>query len=182
MSTWSKRLLSLVLGLAVAFVSADVQLAGKQLPVAIDKDPLLGTWSLNLAKSKYSPGPPPKSQTRTYQQELSGAETRPLVSAGVKTTVKTVDSAGHTTSVEYISKYDGVEYPVAGSPNSDMITLKKIDAYRAEAIVTHAGKEIASAKRVISADGKTMTITYEGMWEGQSVHNLVVFDKQSTSQ
>jgi len=171
-----------MLSLVVAVVHADLHLAAKQVPGTKDKDPLMGTWILNLAKSKYSPGPPPKSQMRTYEQELSGAETRPVVIAGVKTTVKTVDSAGHTTSVEYISKYDGVEYPVAGSPNSDMITLKKIDAYRAEAIVTHAGKEIASAQRVISPDGKTMTITYDGMWEGQSVHNVVVFDKQSTSE
>jgi len=28
-----------------------------------ESDPFLGVWQLNVAKSKYSPGPPPKSQT-----------------------------------------------------------------------------------------------------------------------
>jgi hypothetical protein len=30
-------------------------------------NPLIGTWKLNLAKSKFSPGPPPKSQTLTFE-------------------------------------------------------------------------------------------------------------------
>jgi hypothetical protein len=34
---------------------------------AYASDPLTGTWELNLEKSKFSPGPPPKSQTRTYE-------------------------------------------------------------------------------------------------------------------
>jgi hypothetical protein len=29
-------------------------------------DPLMGTWTLNLPKSTYSPGPPPKSSLNTY--------------------------------------------------------------------------------------------------------------------
>ena len=29
-------------------------------------DPVIGTWQLNVAKSKFSPGPAPKSDARTY--------------------------------------------------------------------------------------------------------------------
>lgn len=29
----------------------------------------MGTWKLNVAKSKYTPGPAPKSETRTYRME-----------------------------------------------------------------------------------------------------------------
>src|SRR5688500_8409955 len=36
--------------------------------------PLLGTWHLNVAKSTYKPGPPPKSQTRIYQKHRFGIE------------------------------------------------------------------------------------------------------------
>ena len=32
-------------------------------------DPHVGTWKLNLAKSKCSPGPPPKSITLTYEAD-----------------------------------------------------------------------------------------------------------------
>jgi hypothetical protein len=45
-------------------------------------DPFLGTWQLNLAKSKYSPGPPPKSQTVNFQGE------------GGRITVVGIDAAG----------------------------------------------------------------------------------------
>ena len=47
--------------------------AGVQLP-AQESDPLVGTWELNVAKSKYSPGPAPKSETRTYV--VSGQDTQ----------------------------------------------------------------------------------------------------------
>jgi hypothetical protein len=32
-------------------------------------DPFLGTWQLDLAKSKFSPGPPPSGQTLSVQGE-----------------------------------------------------------------------------------------------------------------
>jgi hypothetical protein len=35
-------------------------------------DPLIGTWVLNVAKSTYSPGPAPKSETRTYTATARG--------------------------------------------------------------------------------------------------------------
>src|SRR5580700_4132112 len=35
-------------------------------------DPAIGTWVLNVEKSKFTPGPEPKSQTRTYTQTADG--------------------------------------------------------------------------------------------------------------
>lgn len=35
-------------------------------------DPAIGTWKLNLEKSKFSPGPGPKSQIRTYVETPQG--------------------------------------------------------------------------------------------------------------
>src|SRR5258706_16362446 len=32
-----------------------------------DDDPLMGTWKLNVEKSKFSPGKPPLSATNTYK-------------------------------------------------------------------------------------------------------------------
>jgi hypothetical protein len=48
-----------LLGLVVATALPQIGFA--------QSDPFVGTWQLNLAKSKYSPGPPPKSQTQTVQ-------------------------------------------------------------------------------------------------------------------
>jgi hypothetical protein len=129
-------------------------------------DRVLGTWVLVVQKSKYNPGPAPKSQTRTYEAHPEG----------IKATIRTVYANGHSSDIQYSAKYDSVEYPVLGSVDSDTITLKKVDDFTAEASLGHAGKVIGSAKRVISNDGKTMTITYRGISEGRQVNNVSVYE------
>jgi hypothetical protein len=132
-------------------------------------DPANGTWELNLAKSTFSPGPPPKSQTRTY--EISGGE--------VTCTLKGIDAEGKPTLVQYSAKYDGKDYPVTGSPDFDAIALKRVDAVTAEATTKKGGKVVGTAKRVVSKDGKTLTLTVKGKnAKGQAVNNVMVFDKQ----
>ncbi len=132
-------------------------------------DPMMGTWELNVAKSKFSPGPAPKSQTRTY--EASGA--------GVKYTAKGVDAEGKPTLVQYTANFDGKDYPITGSPDSDSISLKKVDANTIEATQKKAGKVVLTSKRAVSKDGKTMTVTNKGTnAKGQAVDNVLVLDKK----
>jgi hypothetical protein len=132
-------------------------------------DPASGTWELNLAKSKFSPGPPPKSQTRTF--EATGAD--------VKYTLKGIDAEGKPTLVRYTAKYDGKDYPVTGSQDFDAISLKHVDAVTAEATLKKGGKVVATTKRVVSKDGKTLTLTTIGTnAKGQAVNNVAVFDKR----
>ena len=132
-------------------------------------DPATGTWNLNVAKSKYTPGPPPKSATTTYAETADG----------IKRSGQTVDAEGKTTSMEYTAKLDGKEYPVTGSDAYDMISVKKKDDRTAEATLKKAGKVVATARRVVSTDGKTMTLTTTGMNpKGQKMRNVAVFEKQ----
>jgi len=129
---------------------------------------LLGTWKLNVAKSKYKVGVPPKDQIRTYEPR----------GEGVKATIKTTYTNGRTTTVEYVANYDSVEYPISGSPDADTIALKKVAPRTAEATLSHAGQTMASVRRVISADGKTMTIAYQGTLLGDKADYVAVYDKQ----
>jgi hypothetical protein len=132
-------------------------------------DPASGTWELNLAKSKFSPGPPPKSQTRTY--EVTGAD--------VKYSLKGIDAAGKPTLVQYSAKYDGKDYPVTGSQDFDAISLKRVDAATAQATLKKGGKAIQTSTRVVSKDGKTLTLSTTGKdAKGQAVNNVSVFDKR----
>ena len=161
-------LLSMLLFGAVAVRSgAELLALAPQSQVSAD-DRVLGTWVLAVAKSKYNPGPAPRSQMRTYQAHPDG----------VKATIRTVNADGHSSDIQYTAKYDSVEYPVLGSVDSDTITLKKLDEFTAEASLGHAGQVIGSAKRVISKDGMTMTITYRGTSQGQEVNNVSVYEKQ----
>src|SRR5262245_3506737 len=72
-------------------------------------DPIVGTWELNVAKSKYSLGPAPKSEMRTYV--VAGQD--------IKATSKGVDSAGKPTIGEWIVNYDGKDRPQTGNPDAD---------------------------------------------------------------
>ena len=132
-------------------------------------DPVIGTWRLNVQKSRYSPGPAPKSQVRTYKAH----------DGGVQVTIKTVDAEGKTTTVEHPLNYDGKARALTGSSEADAILLEKIDDYTSEAVLKHATTIIGRNRRVVSKDGKTLTITYEGtnQWS-QPVKNVAVYDRE----
>ncbi len=142
------------------------------LAISIDlraDDAIIGTWKLNVSKSKYEPGPAPKSGTVTYAAS----------DGGIKRTGETIGADGKTTSMEYTAKYDGKDYPVMGSPLFDSIAVKKVNDHTTEATMKKGGKPIVSAKREISHDGKVMTIIMTGTNEkGEKLHNKAVYDKQ----
>lgn len=146
-----------------------IVMLGAVVTVWAATDPAVGTWTLNLAKSKYIPGPPPKSQTRIYQEDAGG---------GIKATVKTVNPDGTSVVVIYPSNWDGKEYPVSGSPDTDGIIMKKVDDRTSESLLKHAGAVIGVARRTISQDGKTMTIIYKGVVQGETVNNVAVYEKE----
>jgi hypothetical protein len=132
-------------------------------------DPAIGTWKLNVAKSTYNPGPAPKSATMAY--EASGD--------GVKRTGQTVAADGQTTSFSYTAQYDGKDYPISNNPNADTIALKRINEYTSEATLKKGGKMTTTARRVVSKDGKTLTLTLKGTnAQGQAVNNVSVYERQ----
>lgn len=153
----------------VTVVFAAAMLVVAVLAAAQPKDPFVGTWTLNVAKSKYDPGPGPKGGTSTY--ETAGK--------GYKVTVKTEPATGPEQQWSYTTDLDGKDSPMTGNPNADTIAVKRVDAHTMEAVAKKGGKELNKQKRVLSADGKTMTITVTGMnAQGQKVHNVMVYDKK----
>src|ERR1700730_4109447 len=130
-------------------------------------NPFVGTWKLNVAKSKYDPGPAPQSSTRTW--DASGM-----------VMVNGVNAAGKTTSYGYTIKDDGKEYPTMGAiPNTaDKITSKKMDANSYEAKFTKAGKQVEVTTFMVSDGGKTLTIHAKGTPEIGGFDNLQVWEKQ----
>ncbi len=131
-------------------------------------DPILGTWQLNLSKSRYDPGPPPRSVTRTYTQDKTG----------IKAVAITVYRNGNTDTVHYPSDYDGREHPVAGSPDTDGIVMKQVNDLTAESTLMHAGRVIGVTRRTVSKDGKSLVITFKGTGpKGEQVSNTTYYDK-----
>jgi hypothetical protein len=138
--------------------------------VVFAADNNVGTWKLNLAKSKYSPGPAPKSQT--LKIEAWGED-------GVKYTADGVGADGKPTHAEFQAKYDGKDYAFKGNPDADTLAYKRIDANTLEATLKMKGKPTITAKAMVSKDGKTRTVTQMGKnAQGQSIDITSVYEKQ----
>jgi hypothetical protein len=143
-----------------------VLLAGSALCFA--EDPNMGTWTLNEAKSKLTPGGP-KNHTVAY------------TAAGdkVKVTVEGVDAAGKPTRNEWTGAFDGQDYPVAGDPSSEVRSYKRIDDRTLEFSGKKGGKVTMTGRVAVSADGKTRTVTSTGPdAKGNTVSVTAVYDKQ----
>ena len=130
-------------------------------------DPIVGTWKLNLAKSKY-PTPPPKSMTVT-------------IAPAAKGWTITVDAVGPDDQAQrwgYTSTFDGSESPVSGNPNIDAAVFRSTET---GGIVEYkkGGKVVSTTSSTISDDGKTMTVTVKVPdAEGKEVTIISVYDRQ----
>jgi hypothetical protein len=137
--------------------------------VAMAADPHVGTWKLNVAKSKFSPGTAPKSGTLKMDVQDNGLK---VVSDGV-------DAEGKASHSEFAAKYDGKDYPVTGDPDVDTVSLTKIDANTVDYVQKKDGKEVQRGRTVISRDGKTWTLPYKAKdAQGRNVNNIEIFDRQ----
>lgn len=128
-----------------------------------------GTWKLNVAKSKFSPGPAP--QSLTVKWEPAGQ--------GVKLTAEGIGADGKPVKLSYTANYDGKDYPMTGSPAVDTVSLRKIDANTVERTDKKAGKVVQVLTRVMAKDGKSLTTTTKGTTpKGEPIHNVTVWEKQ----
>ena len=133
-------------------------------------DPFVGTWKLNSAKTKYSPGPPPKNLTVKYEPTADG----------VKVTSEGVNAEGKPVATTYTATYDGKDAAVTGTGAPyDTIAVKRIDPNTVETTTKKDGKVLSKGKRVVSKDGKVLTVTTKGTnAKGEATNNVAVYDKQ----
>lgn len=154
-----KVLVSLVVGVV----------ALSSFAVEAQRDSLLGTWVLNVAKSSYSPGPAPKEQVSVY--EAAGQ--------GLKVTVTSTSADGKKTSYSYIANLDGKDAPVTGNPEWDTVAVKRIDESTLEFTRKKTGKVVQTATLVLSKDGKSRTVTTTGVnAKGQKIKNVAVYERK----
>lgn len=149
---------SMMLSLAALFASVAVCFAG---------DVQMGMWKLNDTMSKFSPSSA-KNTTVVYAP----------AGDSVKVTVDGVDPNGKPTHNEWTGKFDGKDYPVTGDPTSDMRSYMKVDDHTLTLTVKMAGKVTMTGEVVASADGKTRTLTINGIdAKGQKFTNVAVYNR-----
>ncbi len=132
-------------------------------------DPVIGTWTLNVAKSTFSPGPAPQSATRTYAETPDG----------IALTFNGVAADGSAISGGSTFQYDGKDYPITGSPDYDTLSLKRVNRHAVKSLLKKDGKVIGTTTRTITAHGKVLTLSSRGKnAKGVRFHSVAVYDRQ----
>jgi hypothetical protein len=149
-------------------VALSMALCFAAVAVAFASDVNMGTWKLNEAKSKFSPGTP-KNDTVAY--EAAGDS--------VKVTVDGTDAAGKPAHNEWTGKFDGKDYPLTGDATADSRAYKKVNDHTIELTNKKDGKVTASGRIVVAADGKSRTVTMTATDPtGKKAKYTAVYDKQ----
>lgn len=151
-----KTILSLIVLAGVLFASP-----------AFAADPVVGAWKLNVAKSKFRPGAALTAGTRVYT-EADGLYTLDQKLTGT-------DGKEVSNRVQY---RDGKDVKATAGA-ADTTHAKKIDADTWDFDLKKDGKVVGHVHRVVSADGKTLTVHNTGMQlSGATGDETLVFDKQ----
>jgi len=165
-------------------VKTTVVLAGLLALAAFDASAqapyIVGTWQFNVAASRF-PGPPPRIHVRRYSLLDDGT----LVGLAVF-----VDSRGNPGFLQFAAKADGKDYAEYDSPllaafQAQGVTSKRtysetpVDPHTVEWADKLDGRVIASGKKWVSADGRTLSFTQRAKNDkGEETEFLFVFDRQ----
>ena len=134
---------------------------------ALAADPVVGTWTLNTAKSKFSPGNELKSGTRTYTEDN-----------GTYTLDQKYTGADGTEQSWKVTYKNGEDNKMSAGP-IDAIHAKKVNERTWSFELKKDGKTVGHVHRTVSADGKTLTVHNTGMSpSGKSGDDTLVFDRQ----
>jgi hypothetical protein len=134
-------------------------------------NPLVGTWKLDVTKSKFDPGPAPKSLTRTVEAQGDG----------VKYTFEGVAADGSSIAYSFSVQFDGKDNPISGSVPSgaDTISAKRVDSHHYVASQKKDGKVLVTSRVAVSKDEKVTTVESTGTTAtGTKTHDVQVYDKQ----
>ena len=132
-------------------------------------DAWFGSWTLNISKSIYVPGPPPYTRASYAIEPWNG---------GVKVTYDMVYPRGGTTHMEWTGKFDGTPYPLQGVDEHVTYAYKRIDE-RTYDVELRIDDRLAGVSRVtLSADGKSIRTTTVGRDStGRRVTTTTVYER-----
>jgi len=137
---------------------------------AEDLKSIVGTWKLNVAKSKTEAWTP-KSQTRVYEDWGGGL---------LHMRYEGTDAQGNPTMAEYVARFDGKAYPyvIRGAATASTIKNTRVDDRTFTFIALADGKTSFTGTHAMSADGKSYTQTYTTNGKGEPSSSVLIYEKQ----
>ena len=136
------------------------------------KDPLIGTWELDVTKSTFTGAP---AGAAPFRREMTFAQ----VDNGIKHTTTTRDVLGGVNPSDYTAKFDGKDYPAPADSALDTNSIRRVDANTIERTGKIKGQVIETVTYKVSADGKTLTVTQKGSINGIDYGSVQVFTRKS---
>jgi hypothetical protein len=131
-------------------------------------NPFMGSWKLNEAKSKFSPGAT-KNDTVVYSAEGDN----------MKVTTDGKDGSGKAVHSEWVGKTDGKDYPVTGDASGTTRSYKVVNDRKMEMTTKQGDKMTNHGTIEVAKDGKTRTVELEGTApDGKKMKTKAVYDKQ----
>ncbi len=128
-----------------------------------------GRWTLDVAKSSFSPGPAPKSQHAVLT----------AIPNGIRTVADRIEADGKRVHFEWNGTFDGKDQPVVGDPARDAVSVRKIDDYTIEVTNKKGGKITTVLHAAYATDGKSRTETTTGTnAQGRAVKNVTYWTKE----
>jgi hypothetical protein len=131
------------------------------------ESPFAGTWKFNPSKGHPIP-PAPKSSTAHIEAD----------DHSFKLDQQFVDDKGQSADVSFDPKFDGKEYPVKGDPDTDTVSLHRVNEREITFTYRKAGKITSKIKAMVSKDGKTTTLLVTDLSQNKPQTGTYVYDKQ----
>jgi hypothetical protein len=129
-------------------------------------DPFVGLWLFDEDSAQYQLGSPPHDAS--YNISTDGEF--------YTMTMRWTTAEGHTIEQAYKGLPDGQDYAFEDSPGVDSFSMTRVDARTLDTTARKDGQVVSHARRVLSDDGNTMTITTDVHTpQGQHFTNVAIY-------
>ena len=152
-----------------------ILLSTLSLSLLAASDPFVGIWKLNTHKSKFQADAPGFFFVTMQIEEVGN---------GLKSTASGADGEGIASDLTFSCQLDATPCkvtamtPLRSASAIDTVTLRRVSPRTIVATGARNGKPVYSDRRVVSADGKTMTVVRNGVTaDGKKYESTLVLER-----
>ena len=150
-----------------AYTALIAGLSTPPLAIAQSKYAFLGKWVLDADHSQFTPGPGPFDRSMIFE----------VKNGGLHNLTSTKTANGGVTTIEYTAKFDGHDYAIDGT-GLDTVSIKRDDPNTIERTGKVRGTPSETCTMKLAPDGKTMTMTVKGAYNGANYASTQIYRRQ----
>ena len=152
-----------------ALALAAVFTVGRQPVTAQAKDPILGSWKLDVSKSKFA-GATPVRRSMVFTAVPNG------IAQSITTT--TAGNAQITYHLEYTAQFDGKDHLADVASSFNTIMMKRVDSRTLQRVGKVQGTIVETETYTVSPDGQALSVKQQGENNGVPFMTAQVFERE----